>query len=231
MTETTFAIKVGGEYACFTRPDFKAERVSYPVMTPSAARGLLESIFWKPEFRWEIREIWVLRPIRHMFVLRNELDARQGDRPLLIERHRQLRGSLVLKDVAYVIRAAMRLRAHATAPLAKYADQFRRRLTHGQYHHTPYLGTREFAAWFEPVRGDETPYPVSADLGWMVFDIAFQERPDKPQVWFVKPGPQRRTVAGIAQTLFFPAQLREGVLRIPPEYYTRLYRQEDDYAE
>ena len=94
-------VKVWGPYACFTRPEFNVERVSYDVMTPSAARGILEAIFWKPEFRWEVREIWILNPIRHIAFLRNELAARQGQVPFFVEDQRQKRTTRALKEVAY----------------------------------------------------------------------------------------------------------------------------------
>src|SRR5947208_6776905 len=134
---TRFDIKVGGDYACFSRPECKVGRVSYPVITPGAARGLLEAIFWKPEVRWEIREVRVLAPPRHATILRNELGERQGDAPVFVEERRQQRASLILRDVAYVLRADLLLQPHAESPLAKYADQCRRRLARGQCYQTP----------------------------------------------------------------------------------------------
>src|SRR3990172_9208037 len=105
MRQAVFDIRIGGEYACFSRPEFKVERVSYLAITPSAARGALEAIFWKPEFRWELREISVLKPIRQMAVLLNELSDRLGDKPFFVEDpgKRQQRASLILKDVEYLI--------------------------------------------------------------------------------------------------------------------------------
>ena len=79
-SDVPLTIKVWGDLACFTRPEMKVERVSYPVMTPSAARGILEAVFWKPEFRWRVQEIWILRPIRYTSILRNEVNSRQSDR-------------------------------------------------------------------------------------------------------------------------------------------------------
>ncbi len=231
MVASLFEIRVGGEYACFSRPEFKVERVSYPIITPSAARGALEAIFWKPEMRWEVREIHVLKPLRQMALLRNELSDRQGDTPVFVEERRQQRASLILKDVAYLIRAEILLRPHAAGPLAKYAEQFQRRLARGQCHHTPYLGTREFAAWFEPAAGDEVPVALDLDIGTMLFDIAYREDPRRPEMTFHRAGANgRRVASGYAESLFFPAQLEGGVLDVPRELYRQLYQLEGDDA-
>lgn len=227
-----FSVRVSGEYACFTRPEFKAERVSYPIITPSAARGLLEAIMWKPEFRWQIREIRVLSPLRQTAIMRNELGERQGDKPVLIEDIRQQRTSLLLKDVAYGITAQMVLRRHATDPLVKYADQFARRLARGQCHHMPYFGTREFAAAFAPATGDEKPAPLNLGIGSMLFDIAY--RPDRThkELNFYRrdPAGKRELVSGRAHALFFNAEVSDGVLIVPPEKYAELYALEDGHA-
>ncbi len=151
-------IKVWGDFACFTRPEMKAERVSYPVMTPSAARGILEAIFWKPEFSWRIREIHVLNEVRHFSILRNEVNDKmsysaaknrleKGDSYFAEDhRHRAQRHTLALRDVAYLIKADVHPRHDVREDPAKYRDQFRRRVTKGQCFHTPYLGCREFNA-------------------------------------------------------------------------------------
>lgn len=227
MAEATFDIKVGGEYACFTRPEFKVERVTYPIMTPSAARGLCEAIFWKPEFNWEVREIWVLKPIKQTALLRNEISDVQGITPFFVEDKRQQRSSLILKDVKYLIRAAIVLRPHLTEPVAKYADQFRRRLERGQCHHTPCLGTREFAASFEPAAGDEEPVPVDFDVGTMVFDTAYREDATRDELQFYRHDSQgRHVVHGYTETLFFPAKVAHGILGVPRELYHELHRLE-----
>lgn len=223
----TVRVRVWGEYACFTRPEFKVERVSYPVITPSAARGLLEAIFWKPEFRYEIRRIGVLRLGTQMVIVRNELGVRQGRKPYYIEDHRQQRSTLLLKDVDYIIEAEMKLRPHASDPIMKYVEQFYRRVEKGQYHHTPYLGTREFAAHFAPVDG-ESPAPFDLTIGTMLFDIAFVEDPNRPELEFKRPGRQG-TVKGYARALFFFAEVKEGWLHIPPEKYLELYRLEEGH--
>ena len=152
-------VKVWGDFALFTRPEFSAERVSYQILTPSAARGILEAIFWKPEMSWQVREIHVLKPIRSFSILRNEINNHQSERAVAgwqktgagggyyADSDRAQRHSLCLRDVAYVIKADIELKAHENN-LVKYRDQFRRRVTRGQCHHQPYFGTREFSAYF-----------------------------------------------------------------------------------
>jgi CRISPR-associated protein Cas5d len=205
-------LKVWGELACFTRPEMKAERVSYPVMTPSAARGVLEAIFWKPEFSWQVREIQVLSEIGHFSILRNEVNSKavvataerwaQIGGGYFAEDDRAQRHTLALRDVAYVIRADVALRRHATEDVAKYRDQFRRRVNHGQCYHRPYLGCREFAAFFGPAEETERPINLTDDLGLMLFDLDYE------------PGSSGR---GLPR--FFRARLNAGVLRVPPELY------------
>jgi len=227
--KTHIRLKVWGDFACFTRPGFSVERVSYPVMTPSAARGLLEAIFWKPEFRWEVREIWVLKAIKEMTIVRNELKSRQiNDRPVFIEDLRQQRVSLVLKEVEYLIEADIRLLAHATQNLRSYQEQFERKVARGGCHHTPYLGTREFAAWFENPHGQEIPCREEDwDFGMMLFDIAFRVDPTKKlKFWRRDTKGRRMMTTGQAQAIFFPARLEKGVLKVPPEKYLELYEQE-----
>ena len=107
LDERVVKIKVTGEYACFTRPDLKVERMSYPCMTPSAARGILDSILWKPEFSWYVRRILVLNPVRYISVKRNEIDVKQGKTPVVSDECRVQRNSIVLKDVAYIIEASI----------------------------------------------------------------------------------------------------------------------------
>ena len=142
MSERGVAVKIFGDYACFSRPEFKVERVSYPVITPSAARGVLEAVFWKPEIRYQVREIHVLKLGSQASILRNEIEDRQGAVPIVAQNKRQQRTSLVLKNVEYVIRAEIYMRSHVTAEIGKYLDQFNRRVEKGQCHHTPCLGTR-----------------------------------------------------------------------------------------
>jgi CRISPR-associated protein Cas5d len=205
-------VKVWGESACFTRPEMKVERVSYPVMTPSAARGVLEAIFWKPECAWQVREIWVLKPIRHFSMVRNEVNSRASEKSALAwsqkgggyfaEEDRAQRHTLGLREVAYLIRADITLTARATEDVAKYRDQFRRRVDRGQCFHRPYLGCREFAAYFGPPDGSETPIELSDDLGRMLFDLDYFG-----------------DGSGRGNPRFFSARLDRGVLQVPAELY------------
>ena len=225
------AVKVWGERACFTRPEMKVERVSYPVMTPSAARGVLEAIFWKPEFSWRVREIWVLKPIRHFSIVRNEVNsvaseksARSWDRSgggYFAEEDRAQPHTLGLRDVAYLIRADVVLRPHATEDVAKYRDQFRRRVGRGQCHHRPYLGCREFAADFGPPDGSEAPVDLTDELGRMLFDQAFEPDSLGQVSWSAHDHSGVRVVRGRVQPRFFAAWLEQGVLRVPAELYSK----------
>ena len=224
-------VKVWGEYACFTRPEFKVERISYPLITPSAARGVLEAIFWKPEFRYEIRKIGVLQLGKQEAILRNELMSKQGRNPILIENDRAQRTSLILKDVAYLITADIVLKPRAADPVFKYRDQFNRRVERGQYHHTPFLGTREFAAYFSPVEDDAATQSIDLDVGTMLFDFAFIEDESRKEVEFLRhDGNGTRVASGFAQPLFFEARVEEGWLNVPQEKYMELYRLEGEYA-
>jgi len=196
---------VSGDYACWTRPEMKAERVSYDVMTPSGARGILEAIYWKPQIRWAIDRIRVLAPIRLTNIRRNEVavqgtsghkipatKVRQlmegGTEALCIyaDENRQQRASLLLTNVRYGVEAHFDLldaeERDGTVPVdpaAKHLDQFNRRIGKGQCFHRPYLGCREFAAYFEPVAGDWPACPDELhgerDLGFMLHDIDFAD--------------------------------------------------------
>lgn len=229
--ESPLEVKVWGDFACFTRPEFGVERVTYEVMTPSAARGVLEAIFWKPEFRWRVREIAVLKPIRHFSILRNEMNNVQSDRSArswqangggyYADEDRAQRHTLCLRGVSYIIRADVELREHATDHPAKYRDQFRRRVRRGQCFTQPYLGTREFSAFFGPPDGDEEPIQKDEEhvLGLMLFDVEFQTKA-KGAVAYAGHGAGGRTVErGDARPKFFQARLSSGVLKVPPELY------------
>ena len=208
-------LHVWGEYACFTRPEMKVERVSYDAMTPSAARGVLEAIHWKPAIRWIIDRIHVLKPIRFENLRRNELGRKiplstvrtamkRGSTEGLhtsIEHDRQQRAATLLRDVAYIVEAHFILTG-ANAPddtEAKHLAIFKRRATKGQCFHRPYLGTREFAADFELVqevmpRCSLPPEQRDRDLGWMLHDIDY---------------------ASGMEPRFFRAALRDGVIDVP----------------
>lgn len=186
-------LQVWGERACFTRPEMKVERVSYDVMTPSAARGILEAIHWKPAIRWVVDSIRVLKPIRFESVRRNEVSeklsaasvgkamtaGRADTLSLLVDEYRQQRAATILRDVKYVIGAHFELtgRAGAEDSEGKHLEIFNRRAGKGQCFHAPCLGTREFPASFELVEVEkQEPEPSLAgerDLGWMLHDIDF----------------------------------------------------------
>lgn len=202
-----------GEWACFTRPEMKVERVSYDVMTPSAARGVLEAIYWKPEIRWVVDRLTVLRPIRFTSVRRNEVDEKipagtarkvmtsgEGVLQQVITDARQQRAALLLRDVSYVIDAHFDILS-GPENAAKHLDQFQRRARKGACHTRPYLGCREFAAHFALVEPDgEPPAPDpllqgERDLGWMLHDIDFSTNEK--------------------QARFFRASMRDGVINVP----------------
>lgn len=201
-------IEVWGNYACFSRPEMKTERVSYDVMTPSAARGLVEAIYWHPGLRYHIDKIYLLAPIRFTNIRRNEvkstllasaaLSAAKGGRlpALYTSQDIQQRAALVLQDVHYVIECHFDLTERA-APgdnAGKFQDILRRRLTRGQCYHTPYFGCREFPASFREWPGGTVPtVPLTQDLGWMLYDLDYKD-------------PQN------IQPQFFRARLVNGVL-------------------
>ena len=175
-----FRLKVWGRNACFTRPEMKVERVSYDVMTPSAARGVLEAILWKPAIRWKVMQIDVLNPIKWESVRRNEVGAVMSPRAsgLFIEEQRQQRAGLFLRDVAYTIHAYFEKtdKAGEEDTVIKFQEMFLRRAERGQCYHRPYLGCREFASEFEVFTNGKPlpePIPISQDLGWMLYDMDF----------------------------------------------------------
>ncbi len=194
-----FRLKVSGENACFTRPEMKVERVSYEVMTPSAARGILEAILWKPAIQWKILQIDVLNPIKWESVRRNEV-GKKATKPsaaalrgeavdplgLFIEKERQQRASLFLRDISYVIHAefGMTDRAGGDDSVTKFEQMFIRRASKGACFHRPYFGCREFPVDFEfiPKEADELPtLGKSKDLGWMLYDLDYSGKEPMPQ--------------------------------------------------
>ncbi|MFT3688283.1 type I-C CRISPR-associated protein Cas5c [Paenirhodobacter sp.] len=217
-------LHVWGQHGLFTRPELKVERVSYDVMTPSAARGILEAIHWKPAIRWVIDRIHVLEPIRFQSIRRNEVGHKapagkirqainRGDLEglqLLVDEDRQQRASTVLVKPAYVIEAHFEMTGKAGPDdnEGKHLDIFNRRAARGQCFHQPCLGTREFTAHFDlippdaplPARNPEAEttdlgFGTPRDLGFMLWDID-HARPGRP-------------------SLFFRAALRDGVLEVP----------------
>ncbi|MGB3955721.1 MAG: type I-C CRISPR-associated protein Cas5c [Brooklawnia sp.] len=200
-------VELWGPAALFTRPEAKVERVSYPVMTPSAAVGVLEAIFWKPEFTWQVVAIEVLAPIREGRVRRNETtqvvprdSALRGERVNTAD-HRTQRASTILLDVRYRVHAHVVLRDHATDPVPKYRDQFRRRVDRGACFSQPYFGTREFPAAFGPA-SEAAPVPLSGDLGVMLHSIKHGKDGHNPQ------------------SSWFTARLDHGVLHVPEQGIT-----------
>jgi CRISPR-associated protein Cas5d len=222
-------LKVWGDFASFTRPEFKVERVSYDVLPPSAARGILDAVFWKPEVAWRIHEIHVLRPIRRFSILRNEIGSVQSDRAArswkapgdgyFADEDRQQRHTLGLCDVAYMIRAELVLRPHADAPIAKYRDQFRRRIAYGQCHHQPCFGHREFVAYFGEPDGTEQPIDLTEPLGLMLFDVDFVPDARGPMQYYTHDSEGAIVVKGRAQPRFFRATLQQGILHVPIHLY------------
>ncbi|MGI5986462.1 MAG: type I-C CRISPR-associated protein Cas5 [Clostridiales bacterium] len=195
-------VEVRGDYACFTRPEMKVERVSYDVMTPSASRGLLEAIYWHPGMKWVIDRIYVLNPIEFTNVRRNEVKSKipcgsiktlmNGGKAkdyICTSEDIQQRAALILRDVHYVIEAHFEL-TDKTAPNdneGKFCDIIRRRLEKGQCYHQPYFGCREFPASFKKWEGGEitTAYPdEDKDLGFMLFDMDYSDKSDISPMFF-----------------------------------------------
>lgn len=194
-------VQVWGPVALFTRPELKVERVTYPVMTPSAAVGVLEAIFWKPEFAWRVVAVEVLNKIKQFTQRRNEttdlaplMEAAAGGRRVDTVANRVQRNAVGLRDVAYRIHAHVELRGHATKPAAAYRDQFRRRVARGSCFTQPYLGTRECTAYFsEP--DDRPAIDTTEDLGIMLHGVDHSTTP--------------------ASFTWFTARLDQGVLHVP----------------
>lgn len=211
-----FCLEVWGDIACFTRPELKVERVSYDVITPSAARAIFEAIFWKPAIRWQVTKIEVLNPIRWVSVRRNEVGAVASKtmESIYIEDKRQQKNSLMLRDVRYRIYAKLvfipvrdrrndaTASGHTDENPGKYNAMFERRAAKGQCFNQPYLGTRECAASFRLIDpANDTLIPPLAenrDLGIMLYDMDFQTNPQKPEA------------------MFYRAKMKNGVIIVPP---------------
>ena len=223
--DKTFTLEVRGDYACFTRPEMKVERVSYDVITPSAARAIFSAIFWKPAIRWHIRKIEVLKPIQWTSVRRNEVGSVASDRSdgIFIEDVRQQRAGLFLRDVAYRIHADLEFirpsnRPKVTNPVpdalvpqserdewakdenpGKYNAIFERRARKGQCFNQPYFGCREFSCAFRLVENlSDEPSPINdtRDLGFMLYDLDFTDE--------ANPKPA-----------FFRPEMKNGVIDVP----------------
>jgi CRISPR-associated protein Cas5d len=210
-------LMVWGDRACFTRPEMKVERVSYDVITPSAARGILEAIHWKPAIRWVVDTIHVLKPVRFESIRRNEVGSKLSAANVgkamgagrtdglanVVDEDRQQRAATILRDVAYVLGAHFELtdKAGADDSVGKHLDIFNRRARKGQCFHMPCLGTREFPASFELLEDGSPPSSCDAalmgerDLGWMLHDIDF---------------------ASAMTPHFFRAVMTDGLIAVPP---------------
>lgn len=205
-------VEVWGDYACFSRPELKTERMSYDVMTPSAARGLLEAIYWHPGLRWVIDRIYVMQPIRFTGIRRNEVkskisadnvrSAMSGGKQevyLCTSEDIQQRAATVLQDVRYVIEAhfVMTDQAAPSDNAGKFCDIMRRRLEKGQCYHQPCFGVREFPAQFRLWPGGEIPTTgETRDMGLMLYDMDYSDL---------------RNIT----PMFFRAALENGVLNVP----------------
>ena len=207
-------LEVWGDYALFTRPEMKTERVSYDVMTPSAARGILEAIYWHPGMRYKIDSIRVCSPIRFTNVRRNELkssisarsartvmESGKGELFISAADDIQQRAALLLRDVRYIIEAHFEMteKAAASDNAGKFCDIIRRRIEKGAFYHQPYFGTREFPVFFAECK-ELPPCPEELkgrrDLGYMLWDMDYENKGD------IRP-------------LFFRAVMEDGVMRVP----------------
>ena len=208
-TDKEYCLEVWGDWACFTRPELKVERVSYDVITPSAARAIFEAIFWKPAIRWQITKIEVINHIKWTTIRRNEVGAVASKSPIFIEEKRQQKNSLLLQDVRYRIYAKLVFRParerkgevvkDGENPM-KYYQMFERRASQGQCFTQPYLGCREFAAsweYVESVEGRQAPIAEDRDFGIMLYDMDFDKNPQKPDA------------------MFYRAKMGQGVIVVP----------------
>ncbi len=214
-----FALRVWGPFACFTRPEMKVERVTYDLITPGAARNILQAIYWKPDFDWIVDRIHVLNPPAFTNIRRNELKNRLSEAVVkramktdehepvhtFIEDDRTQRSAVVLRDVDYVIEAHFEPKADGEFNHGKHAEMFRRRASRGQCFNQPYLGTREFSAAFELLEGKVPPSRMKgqADLGFMLYDIDFEND---------------------MTPLFFRPVIRDGVVEVPRPESPEVYR-------
>lgn len=208
-TDREYCLEVWGDWACFTRPELKVERVSYDVITPSAARAIFEAIFWKPAIRWQVTRIEVINPIKWTTIRRNEVGAVASKEPIFIEDKRQQKNSLLLQDVRYRIYAKLIYRPardrkgeeikEGENPM-KYYQMFERRASQGQCFTQPYLGCREFAANWSLVDSNDglvAPLAENRDLGIMLYDMDFEGNPKRPDA------------------MFYRANMEQGVIVVP----------------
>ena len=219
-TDKEYCLEVWGDWACFTRPELKVERVSYDVITPSAARAIFEAIFWKPAIHWQVTKIEVLNPIKWTTIRRNEVGTVASKSSIFIEDKRQQKNSLLLKDVHYRIWAKLKFipqwkRKETKNPLIdneeqellrkdenpmKYYQMFERRASQGQCFTQPYLGCREFAAnwkYIDNMKQLAPPLAEDRDFGIMLYDMDFERNLKKPDA------------------IFYRARMEQGVIVVP----------------
>lgn len=214
-TDKEYCLEVWGDWACFTRPELKVERVSYDVITPSAARAIFEAILFKRyAMRWQVTKIEVLNPIKWTTIRRNEVGAVASKTPIFIEEKRQQKNSLLLQDVRYRIYAKLIFIPVKDRPKEafakhkpgndenpmKYYEMFERRVSQGQCFTQPYLGCREFSANWEYVENLENriaPIPEDRDLGIMLYDMDFEKNANNPDA------------------MFYRAKMEQGVIVVP----------------
>lgn len=213
-------VDVWGDFACFSRPESKVERLTYPVPTPSAMRGLLGAIYSKPcEFYWQVNAIEVLKPLQYISFKRNEVKEKvlvkkdgspKGDTPVLVDyagsdgnKGRTQRQTVALRDVRYRVHASICRQPQCQKPEEALYNQATRRLQRGQCFYQPSLGLREFTAYFAPAEGEVTPILLDLDLGWMLYDVFDLHK------WQVTKEPEPYVTV-------FHASLRQGVLQVPP---------------
>jgi len=196
-----FCLDVSGDFACFTRPEMKVERVSYDVITPSAARAIYSAVFWKPAIDWRIRKIEVINPIKWASVRRNEVAkvASTSSNGIYVEDDRQQRAGLILRDVRYRLWAEFD--CHTDEDPGKYAAMFDRRASNGQYFMHPYLGCREFSCreirLVKDLSAEPAPIEESRDLGFMLFDMDYSDKQN------IRP-------------MFYRPKMINGVITVPP---------------
>lgn len=218
----SFILEISGDLACFTRPELKVERVSYPVITPSAARNILMAILWKPAIRWRVKKIEILKPIQWINIRRNEVGSKMSRDTewLYIDdlrydaksdsfkpKHRQQRASMLLRDVAYRIHADFEMtdKAGADDNYTKFVEMFKRRASKGQYFHQPYLGCREFPCSFRLLEKAEDGLPredITQDFGFMLYDMDYSKSDPRD--------------SNNAEPMFYHCKAENGVIIVPP---------------
>ena len=212
-TDKEFCLEVWGPIACFTRPELKVERVSYDVITPSAARAIFEAIFWKPAIHWQVTKIEVMNPIKWTSIRRNEVGATASKNPIYIEEKRQQKNTLMLQNVRYRLWAKLEFipirkrkeqtnsEEHPDENPAKYNAMFERRASKGQCFNHPYLGTRECSCSFKLVDPEtdalDAPISENRDMGIMLYDMDFEANLKNPPA------------------MFYRAKMENGVIIVP----------------